>query len=241
VSFADSAVAAEIAAEAQRLGVPFSVGVTEDAALVYGDLDAGFVNSQYSMSSDGEVVDRYVKVVRVPYGEYVPLRSALEALGAPVGQIPRDAVAGRGPAVIEVPEVGRLAVAISWEVFFGRRSRDGVGSGGEVLINPTNGASYTWTILQTQQVASSRLRAVETGRWVVQVAPTGFSAFVSPDGSVLDRTDVGERAVITREVTRRTGRTVYQRIGDAPWVVAAGVAVALAALSSRRSRSPARR
>ena len=43
------------------------------------------------------------------------------------------------------------------------------------LLNPTNGASYTGTIVQTQQVASSRLRAIETGRWVVQAAPTGFS------------------------------------------------------------------
>ena len=241
VAFADSDVATKIADEARRLGVPFSVGVTEDAELVYTDVDSGFVNSQYSMSPDGEVVDRYVKVIRVPYGEYVPLRSTLEALGAPVGQIPNDAVAGRGRAVIEVPDVGRLAVAISWEVFFGRRSRDGVGSGGEILINPTNGASYTWTILQTQQIASSRLRAVETGRWVVQVAPTGFSAFVSPDGEVFDRTDVGERAVIVREVTRRSGDTLYQRTGDAPSVALAAVAVALAVLSSRRSPSPVRR
>ena len=58
----------------------------------------------------------------------------------------------------------------------GRASRHG----GEVIINPTNGASYTGTILQTQQVASSRLRAIETGRWVVQAAPTGFSEFVTP-------------------------------------------------------------
>lgn len=241
VTFADSRVADEIAAEARRLGVPFSVGVTEDAELVYPDATSGFVNSQYSMSATGDVIDRYVKVVRVPYGEYVPLRSTLAALGAPVGQIPSDAVAGRGPAVIDVPGVSRLAVVISWEVFFGRRSRDGVGSGGEILLNPTNGASYTWTILQTQQIASSRLRAVETGRWVVQVAPTGFSAFISPDGEVFDRTSVGERSVIVRDVMRRTGDTLYRRLGDTPPIAGAVVAVAIAVLSNRRSTSPARR
>ena len=69
-------------------------------------------------------------------------------------------------------------------MFFGGRARDGVKAGGEVLLNPTNGASYTGTIVQTQQVASSRLRAIETGRWVVQAAPTGFSEFVTPDGDV---------------------------------------------------------
>ena len=65
---------------------------------------------------------------------------------------------------------------ISWEVFFGGRAREGVKHGGEVLLNPTNGASYTGTIVQTQQVASSRLRAIETGRWLVQAAPTGLLA-----------------------------------------------------------------
>jgi apolipoprotein N-acyltransferase len=54
---------------------------------------------------------------------------------------------------------------------------------------------------------------------VVQVSPTGFSAFVSPDGRVLDRTDVGERAVITRDVPLRTGTTWYVRVGDLPWTV----------------------
>ena len=82
---------------------------------------------------------------------------------------------------------------ISWEVFFGGRAREGVRDGGTVIVNPTNGVSYTGTILQSQQVASSRLRAIENGRWVVQVSPTGFSAFVSPDGDVFDRTRSANR------------------------------------------------
>ena len=101
-------------------------------------------------------------------------------------------------------------------MFFGGRAREGVKAGGELIINPTNGASYTGTILQTQQVASSRLRAIETGRWVVQAAPTGFSEFVTPDGDVIDRTAVSEQAVIRHVVELRTGRTWYVTLGDAP-------------------------
>jgi apolipoprotein N-acyltransferase len=110
-------------------------------------------------------------------------------------------------------------VVISWEVFFGGRVRDGVREGGGVVLNPTNGASYSGTILQTQQVASSRLRALETGRWVVQAAPTGFSVFVSPDGDVIDRTSVSERAVIRHEVELRRGETWYTRLGDRPIIL----------------------
>ena len=95
--------------------------------------------------------------------------------------------------------------------------RDRVGHGGEAIVNPTNGSSYTGTILQTQQVASSRLRAVENGRWVVQAAPTGFSAFVTDDGHVLERTAVSEARVITHEVPLRHGSTWYRVLGDWPF------------------------
>jgi apolipoprotein N-acyltransferase len=76
-------------------------------------------------------------------------------------------------------------------------------------------------VLQSQQVASSRLRAIETNRWVVQVAPTGFSAFVSPDGKVSARSGVSEQRVATHTVELREGRTPYNRLGDLPFVAAA--------------------
>ena len=79
-------------------------------------------------------------------------------------------------------DAGTFGVAISWEVFFTQRVREGVQEGGEVVLNPTNGSSYWLTQVQSQQVASSQLRAIETGRWVLQAAPTGFSAVVDPDG-----------------------------------------------------------
>ena len=212
IGFAGSTELSAIAEEAARLGVPISVGVTED---VPGERDR-FTNAQVIVTPDGDVPSRYDKVRRVPFGEYVPLRSVLDAVGAPVDQVPNDAVPGTEPAYLDLPDGTRLGVAISWEVFFGGRVRDGVREGAEVVVNPTNGASYSGTILQSQQIASSRLRALETGRWVVQAAPTGFSTFVSPDGDVLDRTAVSERAVIRHDVELRRGHTLYTRVGDAP-------------------------
>jgi apolipoprotein N-acyltransferase len=226
--FSSSREREEIAAEAARLGAPILVGITERAG------DRGFTNAQVVVLGDGTVTGRYDKVRRVPFGEYIPLRGTLSALGAPVDRVPRDAVAGDGPAVLDVAGT-TMAVAISWEVFFPGRANEGVESGGTVVLNPTNGASYTGTILQTQQVAASRLRAIETGRHLVQVAPTGFSAFVGPDGSVRDRTGVSERTVIVRDVPLRTGRTIYSRTGDLPWIAAM---VGAGAWLSRRRRLP---
>jgi len=230
--FAASEQLAAVAAEAARLDVPFAVGVTEDVPGQPGRV----TNAQVVVTPTGEVTSRYDKVRRVPFGEYVPMRGLLEALGAPVDQVPTNAIAGTTPAVLDLPDGTRLGVVISWEVFFGGRAGEGVDYGAEVIVNPTNGASYTGTIVQTQQVASSRLRAIETGRWVVQAAPTGFSAFVSPGGQVLDRTSVGEQEVIRREIELRDGRTWYAHIGDAPIIVAAALALAAAAASTFAGR-----
>ena len=233
--FATSIEIDEIASESARLDAPFSVGITED-------VDAeSFTNAQVMVDADGIVESRYDKVRRVPFGEYMPLRSLLRTIGAPVDLVPRDAVAGTGPAILAIDDSLQAAVVISWEVFFGGRAREGVREGGAVLVNPTNGSSYTWTILQSQQIASSRLRAIETGRWVVQVAPTGFSAFVSPSGRVFDRTAVSEQSVIIRDVPLRTGSTVYTALGDRPFIAGCVGLVTIGLVSRRRDSTRSRR
>jgi apolipoprotein N-acyltransferase len=211
-SFSSSIERTEIAAEAARLNAPFLVGITEDFDNRF------FTNAQVVVNTDGSLGDRYDKVRRVPFGEFVPMRGLLEAVGAPVDRIPRDAQAGKDTAILRAADT-TIAVVISWEVFFAGRANEGVERGATLLVNPTNGSSYTGTILQTQQIASSRLRALETGRWLVQVSPTGFSAFISPSGQVFDRTGVSEQHVITREVQLRSGRTIYSYLGDMPFIL----------------------
>jgi len=210
-----------------------------DATLVVGVVEGfrdRFYNYAQVFDPEGRPVDRFDKVQRVPFGEYVPLRWLLEPLVG--GALPRrDAVAGDEPAVVDTP-VGRLGVVISWEVFFDHRARNAVSHGGEVVLNPTNGSSYWLTQVQTQQVASSRLRALETGRWVVQAAPTGFSAFVTPDGEVRQRTAISERAVIQDTIELRTGDTWATRVGHWPMIVLSILAIALGRGVSRIRRRP---
>lgn len=202
-----------------------AVARNHDAVLMAGVVeDEGterFHNWSVVYDRDGNEIDRYEKVERVPFGEWVPMRSFLERIAG--DDLPdRDALIGTTPATVDTPE-GTLAVSISWEIFFGERAREGVNHGGQLLVNPTNGASFTGTQVQTQQVANSRMRAIENGRWVTQIAPTGFSAVISPDGDVLQRTSVSERAVLYATVELRDGLTIYTRVGDI-------IATALAAL-----------
>ena len=233
VDFASSVEAQEIGLEAARIGAPFAVGITEDLNREH------FTNAQVVVTNEAEVVDRYDKVRRVPFGEYMPMRSFLKSLGAPVDQVPRDALAGTGRAILDVPtSMGseRIGVVISWEVFFGGRAREGVKDGAGFIINPTNGSSYTWTVLQSQQVASSKLRAIETGRWVVQISPTGFSAFVDPEGNVYQRTGVSEQKVISRDIAIRSGQTLYVALGDKPWIALLALVFLIGLINRSKTR-----
>ena len=226
--FVDSDEYQQVVAQAQRLQVPFVVGITENAGIDQ------FTNAQVVVEPNGVVSSRYDKVRRVPFGEYMPLRSVLSAIGAPTDLVPRDARPGDARGWVDVAGT-RAAVAISWEIFFGGRVNEGVVDGATFIINPTNGSSYTWTILQSQQIASSRLRALEQGRWVVQVSPTGFSAFVGPDGAVYDRTGITERTISNRQISLRSGRTPYSRLGNNAYFWA--LLVALAVVVRQRARA----
>jgi apolipoprotein N-acyltransferase len=195
--------------------------------------DHATVNFSEVVTPDGEVTDRYDKVRTVPFGEFVPLRGMLESLGVS-GLPPRDARPGTGPATLDTP-FGRVGVSISWEIFFDNRGRDAIGNGGQILLNPTNGASYWLTMVQTQQIASSRLRALETGRWVLQAAPTGFSAVIQPDGTVRQRTAIGEEAVLYDTVELRGGLTIATRVGAWPMVILSVLCLVAAHFVARRS------
>lgn len=214
-----SAVADELAALAQRTGATVVAGVTEDA-------DGGrFVNAAVVWASNGELVGRYEKAHRVPFGEYVPGRAFFEKL-VDLSVLPRDAVAGRGDGTVLTPS-GRVAIAISYEVFFSDRTRSGVRGGGVVVLVPTNAASFTTSQVPGQEVAAARLRAWETGRWVLQAAPTGYTAVIDHRGRVLERSTLGRAEIVSTRYERRVELTWYVRHGDTPVVLLALVLVAL--------------
>ena len=198
---------------ARQYDAPIIAGVVE------GVDSESFRNASVVIDPDGTITDRYDKVHRVPFGEYVPLRSLIEPFAGDT-LTDREAEIGDGPAELTT-EHGMFSVAISWEIFFGDRVREGVEDGGSIVLNPTNGSSFTGTLVQTQQIASSRMRAIENDRWVVQVAPTGFTAIIGPDGTVHQRTGISEQRVLQGKVGQRSGTTLYTRVGLLPaWIVA---------------------
>ena len=204
----------------------------KDTTLVAGVVtgtDQTFTNVAWSWGPDGEPGDAYEKNVRVPFGEWIPFRSLVERLGD-VSDVPRDMHVGTGDGILDT-DAGRLGVVISWEIFFARRAR---AADGEVLLNPTNAASFTTGQMPALEIGAARLRAIETGRWVLQAGPTGPSTVIDPDGRVHQQTDLGAREVLTATVERRTGDTPYRSLGDRPLLTVAVVALAAAWVLTRR-------
>ena len=210
---AGTAEDSRLAELALALRATMVVGVVEDVA------GGRFRNAAVAYGPDGARIDRYDKVHRVPFGEYVPARGLFDFF-ADLSAIPRDAIAGSGPATLDTP-AGRMAVAISYEVFYDDRVRSGVRAGGRLVLVPTNASSYRDAQVPAQEVVAAQLRAIESGRWVVQAAPTGYSAVIDHRGRVRDRTGLGGGEVLVADVDLRTGRTVFTAVGPWPWVVGA--------------------
>ncbi len=209
------------------------IATAQDAPVLagwfYAVSDTETVNYHSVINPDGTETDRYDKVRLVPFGEFVPLRSIIELVN---DEIPgRDVRVGTVEPVLDT-SAGKVGVAISWEGYFEHRYRDAVNNGAEIIINPTNGSSYWLTQVQTQQVASNQLRAIETDRWVMQVAPTGMSAFIDPDGNIIQRTGLEERALLIDTVSRREGRTLASIVGPWPILILGAAGIVWAAVSS---------
>ena len=224
-TFTDSADAAEVSGLAKALNCTVVVGVEQDVGTKH------YLNQIAAWSPSGAVVAVYVKSHLVPFGEYVPFRSVISRFFN-VSDVPLDAIAGHRPGYIRTP-AAPLGVMISYEVFFDERARGGVRSGGQILIVPTNTASYRSSQVPTQELAAARLRAWETGRWVVQVTPTGYTAVVTPSGHVLERSTLGAQTVVEETVRPETGHTFYVVLGDSPLAIGAALLLLLALFSVR--------
>jgi apolipoprotein N-acyltransferase len=106
---------------------------------------------------------------------------------------------------------------ICFESAFGPLVRDFVRDGAQAIVVSTNNRSYQRSGNSEQHLALGQMRAAETGRAVLQASVSGISAVIDPDGSVHDRTELFESAVVTASVPTSTGDTLYVRYGD--WVV----------------------
>jgi apolipoprotein N-acyltransferase len=232
-ALSDSSEEAVLSNLARTLHTTLVVGITETIAATT------FRNEVVAWGPDGALVARYEKVHRVPFGEYVPYRSLFAHLGN-LSAVPLDAVPGTGTGLLPTP-AAPLGTLISYEVFYADRGRASVRNGAQLLIVPTNTSSYATAQVPTQEIAASKVQAVQQGRDLLQAAPTGYSAAITNRGTLLQRSVLGRQQVILAALSRRSGWTLYVRYGDTPPL---GLAVAALAggwvVAGRRDRRKGR-
>ncbi len=228
--YADPAAHAEIATAAEAVHAPLLMGA------VVGDRGVGWFNRAIVWTPRGTIARYYDKTHPVPFGEYIPLRGLLASRVPALAQIPSDMVAGSRPGVLRA---GRATVGVlmCFEVAYDGLLRSVVRDGAQVIVVPTNNATYTGTGQVEQQFAISRLRAIETGRYVVVASTNGISGIIAPDGRVIREAPTVTRAVLEAGVALDRRLTPAMRLER--WLeyllTAAGlVAVAVGLAVSRR-------
>ncbi len=224
--FIDETFRRALSDAAQASGAPMIVGGNIERD------DGKYQVMAFQVASDGRIVDQYHKTHLVPFGEYVPARSLFDWIPA-LAQVPRDAVPG---AEVGVFDINGKAVApvISFEADFGSLVRRRMADGGRLLVVATNTSTWEDSWASAQHVAMSQVRAAENGVFVVHAALTGISAFIAPDGTVLDATDLWRSQTLIRDVRMATTTTLYSRWGD--WVCWVALVVVVSWVATTRLR-----
>lgn len=232
-------VARDIDAAARAAGAPILVGAQEYPA------SGGRYNVALLWHEGVGVTDRYAKQHPAPFGEYIPLRGFVRVFSDQVDRVTTDMIAGEEVGIVELdsPRLGRvvpIGVGICFEVAYQTLIRDSVTAGAELLVIPTNNASFGRTAESTQQLAMSRLRAITTGRATVQISTVGVSGLIRPDGTLIETTGLFTADQMSADLPLRTSITPAIRLAAAP-AITVGTAAAIMVLAGVRARVGARR
>jgi apolipoprotein N-acyltransferase len=235
--------AAAIDQAARAVGVPIVLG-TVLAGAPAPDGTATATNSVLVWQPGVGVVDRTDKRRVQPFGEYLPWRSFFRLLSDYADRA-GNFVPGTGAGAVDAAGI-RVGIAICWEIAFDDLVADSVAAGAQVLAVPSNNATFGRSDMTYQQLAMSRVRAVEHDRAVLVVTTSGVSATIAPDGAVTATTSSFTPDVLVAATPLRATTTLADRLRGAPeWMLLAaglvGVGLARIGTAGRATRGLARR
>lgn len=178
----------------RSMNVPFIVGTITNPS------DDVFYNSSLLWKAGEGAVQVYDKAHPVPFAEYMPDR-AFWRLFAPdlVDLVSRDYSIGTRSNVFDVNGV-LAGIAICFDISDDSLTNAMVDGGAQVILGQTNNADFGRTDESVQQLAIARLKAIETGRSVVNISTVGTSAIIGPDGATIDSLTWFEPGVMVDDV-----------------------------------------
>ncbi|MEV6124041.1 apolipoprotein N-acyltransferase [Streptomyces sp. NPDC052077] len=219
---------------AKAVGVPISVGAVVER-------DGKQLNEQILWDPEKGPTDTYDKRQIQPFGEYLPLRSLIGAINDEwTGMVRQDFTRGTEPGVFTMAGT-KVGLVTCYEAAFDWAVRSEVTDGAQLISVPSNNATFDRSEMTHQQLAMSRVRAVEHSRTVTVPVTSGVSAIIMPDGRITQRTGMFVADSLVQEVPLRSSLTPATRLGVLPeialvLVAAAGVGLAVnRAVRARRA------
>lgn len=173
----------------------------------------GARNSVFAMNAEHELIGRYDKSHLVPYGEYLPMRPVLSALGlSRLAPGDFDFWPGPGARSLDLGGFGKAGLQVCYEIIFSGQvvDRD---NRPDFIFNPSNDAWFgSWG--PPQHLAQARLRAIEEGLPVIRSTPTGISAVIDANGTVRSHVPMGEAGRIDSRLPEAKAPTLFARYGN---------------------------
>jgi apolipoprotein N-acyltransferase len=171
-------------------------------------------NSLMVLDGKANIVTVFDKKHLVPFGEYLPFQSTLEAIGLQqLARLRGGFAMGGAHRLVELPDIPPFSPLICYEVAFPGEVVE-PGARPQWLINVTNDAWYGVSTGPYQHLAQSRMRAIETGLPLVRAANTGISAVIDPYGRILHSLPLASAGIIDATLPQAIDRPPYARIGD---------------------------
>ena len=159
----------------------------------------------------------YYKRRLVPFGEYMPWRWMFGFLEDFIDIPQSDLSSGEGALqVSSLMEIGDylVGVTICYEAAF---ARDGIVAlpDAHFLVILSNDSWFGNSAASYQFLDTARIRALESGRYIVRATNTGVSAVIGPDGRVHKSSGLFKREVLDAQIAAYTGQTPFARWGNA--------------------------
>ncbi|MBX9366993.1 apolipoprotein N-acyltransferase [Streptomyces sp. WAC04114] len=204
---------------AKSIGAPISVGGVVER-------DGKLYNEQILWDPAKGPVDTYDKRQIQPFGEYLPLRSLIGTINENwTAMVRQDFSRGTEPGVFTM-DGAKVGLVTCYEAAFDWTVRSEVTDGAQLISVPSNNATFDRSEMTYQQLAMSRVRAVEHSRTVTVPVTSGVSAIIMPDGRITQKTGMFVADSLVQKVPLRSSQTPATRLGILPEIalvlVAAG-------------------
>jgi len=181
---------------------------------------------------------RYLKRHLTPFGEVMPLRSALTFFSDLPNQI-EDFSPGKSAVIHRVGQAN-IAPIICFELIDDRLIQSAADQSNFFVVQ-TNSATFANTSESAQQLAITRIRSIEHARYSVSVSTVGISAIIDTNGLVLKSTKENIAASINGSVALNATRTIYDRVGEFAWLLVLLIGLGFGAALSYAARVGNRR